>query len=239
MAKTLANEFGADGITVNNVCPGYTLTDRLTELFETRATRCRRRLRPDSEAIHRECAHRALRASGRTGCAGRVSGIGARQLHQRHHHRRGWRKHQRSSIIAAAPRNPKSQIPQSVLYYFVLSPSSTSPRGAKNDSDFRTLSSDCAGRIVRHLFVALALLIPALGRADEPYARSRDYDLQNVKTHLWFDTDQRKVRGEVTHSISMLRDDVAQIQFDSVELKIAGRNPRWQGCEILHHRDMH
>src|SRR5271163_1392801 len=33
MAKTLANEFGADGITVNNVCPGYTLTD----LFEKRA----------------------------------------------------------------------------------------------------------------------------------------------------------------------------------------------------------
>ncbi len=69
-------------------------------------------------------------------------------------------------------------------------------------------------------FLLLALLIPALGRADEPYARSRDYDLQNVKTHLWFDTDQRKVRGEVTHSISMLREDVAQIQFDSVELKI-------------------
>ena len=70
------------------------------------------------------------------------------------------------------------------------------------------------------IFLLLALLIPALGRADEPYARSRDYDLQNVKTHLWFDTDQRKVRGEVTHSISMLREDVAQIQFDSVELKI-------------------
>lgn len=37
MAKTLANEFGADGITVNNVCPGFTLTDRLGELFEKRA----------------------------------------------------------------------------------------------------------------------------------------------------------------------------------------------------------
>lgn len=32
MAKTLANEFGADGITVNNVCPGYTLTERLDDL---------------------------------------------------------------------------------------------------------------------------------------------------------------------------------------------------------------
>jgi aminopeptidase N len=70
------------------------------------------------------------------------------------------------------------------------------------------------------IFLSLALL-PALGRADEPYARSRDYDLQNVKTHLWFDTDQRKVRGEVTHTIAMLRDDLTQIQFDSVELKIS------------------
>jgi aminopeptidase N len=72
------------------------------------------------------------------------------------------------------------------------------------------------------LLLSLALLLlPALASADEPYARSRDYDLQNVKTHLWFDTDQRKVRGEVTHTIAMLRNDVAQIQFDSVDLKIA------------------
>jgi 3-oxoacyl-[acyl-carrier protein] reductase len=37
LARTLANEFGADGITVNNVCPGYTLTERLDELAETLA----------------------------------------------------------------------------------------------------------------------------------------------------------------------------------------------------------
>src|SRR5277367_702145 len=66
-----------------------------------------------------------------------------------------------------------------------------------------------------------ALLLPAPGRADEPYARSRDYDLQNVKTHLWFDIEQRKVSGEVTHTIAMLRDNVTQIQFDSVELHIS------------------
>ncbi len=35
LARTLANEFGADGITVNNVCPGYTLTERLEELADT------------------------------------------------------------------------------------------------------------------------------------------------------------------------------------------------------------
>ena len=32
LAKTLANEFGASGITVNNVCPGYTRTARLEDL---------------------------------------------------------------------------------------------------------------------------------------------------------------------------------------------------------------
>jgi 3-oxoacyl-[acyl-carrier protein] reductase len=32
LVKTLANEYGADGITVNNVCPGYTRTERLDEL---------------------------------------------------------------------------------------------------------------------------------------------------------------------------------------------------------------
>ena len=70
------------------------------------------------------------------------------------------------------------------------------------------------------LLLSAALLLPLLARADEPYARSRDYDLRNVKTHLWFDTDQRKVRGEVTHSISMFRDDLSQIKFDSVALNI-------------------
>ncbi len=37
LARTLANEFGADGITVNCVAPGYTLTDRLEELAAKRA----------------------------------------------------------------------------------------------------------------------------------------------------------------------------------------------------------
>lgn len=37
LARTLANEFGPDGITVNNVCPGYTLTERLDELAEALA----------------------------------------------------------------------------------------------------------------------------------------------------------------------------------------------------------
>jgi 3-oxoacyl-[acyl-carrier protein] reductase len=34
LARTLANEFGPDGITVNNVAPGYTTTERLNELAD-------------------------------------------------------------------------------------------------------------------------------------------------------------------------------------------------------------
>lgn len=37
LAKSLANEFGKDGILVNNVGPGYTATDRLKELAKSRS----------------------------------------------------------------------------------------------------------------------------------------------------------------------------------------------------------
>ena len=36
-AKTLSRELGANGITVNNVLPGFTQTDRLSEIIQTRA----------------------------------------------------------------------------------------------------------------------------------------------------------------------------------------------------------
>jgi len=37
MARTLASQLAADGITVNNVMPGYILTERVRELAQTRA----------------------------------------------------------------------------------------------------------------------------------------------------------------------------------------------------------
>ena len=39
LVRTLANEFGQYGITVNNVCPGYTRTDRLDDLAGMMAER--------------------------------------------------------------------------------------------------------------------------------------------------------------------------------------------------------
>jgi aminopeptidase N len=87
---------------------------------------------------------------------------------------------------------------------------------------------ECSCGRTRPLFVAklcgvllsIGLLIPAGSRADEPYARSRDYDLQNVRTHLWLSAEQKTIRGEVNHSISMLRDGVSKLRFDSVGLEI-------------------
>jgi 3-oxoacyl-[acyl-carrier protein] reductase len=38
LVKSLANEFGKDGILINNVAPGFTATDRLKELAKARAS---------------------------------------------------------------------------------------------------------------------------------------------------------------------------------------------------------
>ncbi len=59
-----------------------------------------------------------------------------------------------------------------------------------------------------------------MARDDDPYARSRDYDLQNVRTHLRFDVEQKKVIGEVTESLAILRDGASELRFDSVGLAI-------------------
>jgi len=68
------------------------------------------------------------------------------------------------------------------------------------------------------LAALLSLSLP--GHADEPFARSRDYDLQHSTIRLAFDTDQRKIFGDVTHTLSMLRDSATRIAFDSVALRI-------------------
>jgi aminopeptidase N len=69
--------------------------------------------------------------------------------------------------------------------------------------------------------VSLALMfITSLLNADEPYARTRDYDLEHSKIALRFDLDERKVFGDVTHTLSILRDNISKIAFDSVGLDI-------------------
>ena len=70
------------------------------------------------------------------------------------------------------------------------------------------------------LLLGAAFVATSATHADEPYARSRDYDLQDIRTHLWFDLDQRQVRGEVTEKIATLRENVSELKLDSVGLDI-------------------
>src|SRR5690242_10924621 len=85
----------------------------------------------------------------------------------------------------------------------------------------------CPGSNARRRAVALSLSAvqavlscSPLLRADEPYARARDYDLQHSRIALRFDLEQKKVLGDVTHSLSILRDGTSKIWFDSVGLTI-------------------
>src|SRR4029077_12603148 len=66
----------------------------------------------------------------------------------------------------------------------------------------------------------LAIFSSLPTRADEPYARTREYDLQHSKIALRFDLGQKKVLGAVTHSLSILKDGTTKIVFDSVGLSI-------------------
>src|SRR5689334_2809703 len=81
------------------------------------------------------------------------------------------------------------------------------------------------GKSLRRTLSALAVfaMIAVAGarlQADEPYARSRDYDLQHSKIALRFDVEQKKVIGDVTHTVSLLREGMSKIEFDSVGLAV-------------------
>ncbi|HEY1482050.1 MAG TPA: M1 family aminopeptidase, partial [Candidatus Acidoferrum sp.] len=65
-----------------------------------------------------------------------------------------------------------------------------------------------------------ALMFVLASRADEPYARSKDYDLQHSRIALRFDLEQRKVVGDVTHTLAILRDNTEKVSLDSCGLQI-------------------
>src|SRR5580704_13721025 len=79
-----------------------------------------------------------------------------------------------------------------------------------------------AGRGGRRLIATAVIVLSAIVslQADEPYARNRNYDLQHSKIILRFDVDQKKVIGEVIHTLTTLREDTSKIEFDSVGLTI-------------------
>jgi aminopeptidase N len=69
--------------------------------------------------------------------------------------------------------------------------------------------------------LGVAALLGAVVRADRPYAPTRDYHLENVRVSLRFDLDQRKVIGDVTHTLSTLREGVTHLDFDCAELTVS------------------
>src|ERR1700680_2098924 len=75
--------------------------------------------------------------------------------------------------------------------------------------------------VLAAIVLVIAGIFAASARADRPYAPSRDYHLQNVRVSLRFDLDQRKVIGEVTHTLSPLRDGLTHLDVDSADLTIS------------------
>ena len=85
----------------------------------------------------------------------------------------------------------------------------------------RSAGRNKASQRVRVWAIPLFVIVSALGAyADEPYARSKNYDLQHSKVVLRFDLAERKVIGDVTHTVSILRPGIDTLSFDSVGLKI-------------------
>ena len=73
--------------------------------------------------------------------------------------------------------------------------------------------------ILAPLVIAALAVLSAHVYADEPYARNRQYDLQHSRIALRFDVQQKKVVGDVTHTLAILR-DTSKVEFDSVGLTI-------------------
>src|ERR1700686_1197259 len=78
------------------------------------------------------------------------------------------------------------------------------------------------GRGCRRLMAMVVILFSSIVslRADEPYARTRNYDLQHSKIILRFDVDQKKVIGEVIHTLTTLHGDTSKTEFSSQGLTI-------------------
>ena len=92
------------------------------------------------------------------------------------------------------------------------------------------------------LLVARAVVVPA-ARADQPFAPSRDYDLQNVRVELRFNLDQQQIVGQVTHTLTTLKDGLRTLDFDSVGLTILsarldGKDARFSTDDAKLHVDL-
>ena len=108
LVKSLSNEFGKDGILVNNVAPGYTATERLQELAQVRALAAGRSSPGNMRCVGCGNAGQASGQSQRNCRRYRVAGLRTRFLHNRTDHFGGWRDLSRLVVRAAVP---KTELP--------------------------------------------------------------------------------------------------------------------------------
>ena len=97
--------------------------------------------------------------------------------------------------------------------------------------------------VISFLLLVLVMAVGPNACADEPFARSRDYDLRNARIELRFDLDQRLVQGQVTHTLTTLKDGLRELDFDSVGLTILsarldGKEARFSTDEAKLHVDL-
>src|SRR5262249_40690602 len=142
-----------------------------------------------------------------------------------------------SCRLAVTARGSGNQRLRPINFRYRLSAGSTT-RPATRDGCARARGSHCAkehhGMIaIRNtkvlperrwirgiLFCLLCLgLSKTLSFADEPYARSKEYDLDHSRIALRFDLSEKRVFGDVTHDLTILR-ATSEIAFDSVGLSI-------------------
>jgi aminopeptidase N len=109
-----------------------------------------------------------------------------------------------------------------------------SPREAGMKLPWKTLRPNFSLATVA---LCVALLVGAAARADRPYAPSRDYHLQNVRVALHFDVEQRKVIGQVTHTLSALRDGLTHLDFDCSELTVSSARVNGKDAKFDLHDD--
>jgi aminopeptidase N len=91
----------------------------------------------------------------------------------------------------------------------------------RENSGTPRLRRTCARVARTAALLAIFAALGGLARADEPFAPTLDYHLEHARIELRFDVDQRKVMGEVTHTLAALRDGLRQLDFDSADLAIS------------------
>ena len=65
------------------------------------------------------------------------------------------------------------------------------------------------------LFLVCTFLFSADDKAPSQRTRDRDVDIHHIKIDVTIDLEEKSVSGNVTHTLSLLSDQIDKISFDS------------------------